>query len=209
MSAEHVQGSEAWKQARLGKATASRFADIMTNGRGGNPSKVAETYMLDLLSEIITGKPSDEINSKYLEWGNRHEASARSAYCWDKGVEVSQVGFVNHPTIKRCGGSPDSLVDEDGILEIKCPYNTTNHLRTLLSYEVPSEYQWQVQGNLWVTQRKWCDFISYDPRFQFGVDHVVIRVERDELLIEELEDRVVRFLQQLEVKLAKIQKRVA
>lgn len=198
------QGSRAWVEARLGKVTSSRLADVLRGGRSGGLSKAAETYMLQLISEILTGEPADDIRSKPIMWGNQHEDGARASYQFDRDCNVTQTGFVPHPEIEGFGGSPDSLVGNDGILEIKCPFNSTVHLTTLLTQQVPEEYEPQVQGNLCATGRQWCDFVSYDPRMPAGADIVVIRVDRDEVFIEEIEDRVKRFIDHLNRKLDKV-----
>jgi predicted phage-related endonuclease len=198
------QGTEEWRRARLGKVTSSRFAEVMTGGAG----KTAHSYMLDLIGERLTGEPSEELRNKYVDWGHEHEASARAAYAWQlepgSGV-VTQVGFVPHPDLPEdVGGSPDGLVGDDGLMEIKCPYTLKAHLQTLLSGEVPSEYFWQCQGNLWVTGRKWLDYVSFHPRLPEHLQLCVIRVERDEDQIEELERKVKRFVEQLHIKLDKL-----
>lgn len=199
------QGSAEWKQARLGKCTSSRFDDVMKRGRAGGPSKTAETYMLEIIGEILTGKSADDIQAKQLVWGHTHEPNARAWYIFEKGLELRETGFEQHPKYDRVGGSPDALVGDEGILEIKCPWTTKTHLNTILTQCVPSEYEAQVQGNLWVTGRQWCDFVSYDPRMlNDNLASCVIRVERDEDYIDELEDQVCRFLDQMQRKLDKI-----
>jgi putative phage-type endonuclease len=208
-----IQGSDEWKAARCGMVTASKFADVMTNGTCGQPSKTAQTYMLMKIGEILTGKPADEINAKQVEWGNKHEPSARSKYVWDTGVELCEVGFVKHPTLPRVGSSPDALIKDAngevvGGIEIKCPWNTSVHLRTLMSGEVPYDYEYQVQGNMACTGAKWWDFVSFDPRLEEGLDLVIIRVERDDELISDLESRLKQFVEVMEAKLKKIRARV-
>lgn len=206
MDTENVkQGSPEWHAARLGMVTGSRFADVMTKGRGGGASKTAQTYMMELIGERLTGMTSDEIKSKYLDWGNEHEPLARVTYTWQTGLAVAQTGFVRHPELEWVGASPDGLVGDEGIVEIKCPYTPKAHLSTILSGEVPSEYVWQVQGNLWVTGRKWCDFISFHPRMPEDLQLYVLRVPRDEDMIEDLDRKVRRFCEQIEIKLSKIQ----
>ncbi len=197
------QGTEEWRRARLGKVTSSRFAEVMTGGQG----KTAHSYLLDLLGERLTGQPSEELRNKYVDWGHEHEGSARAAYAWQlAGLwPVTQVGFVPHPDFPDdVGGSPDSLVSDEGLVEIKCPFTLKAHLNTLLTQEVPSEYVWQCQGNLWVTGRKWLDYVSFHPRLPEGLNLCVIRVERDEDQIEELERKVKRFVEQLHIKLGKL-----
>jgi putative phage-type endonuclease len=204
-----IQGSEEWKAARCGVVTASRFADVMTNGRGGQPSKTSQTYMLEKIGEILTGRPADEIVAKQVAWGNEHEPSARSKYVWEQGVELCEVGFVNHPKLARVGASPDALIKDGsgsivGGIEIKCPWNTSVHINTMLTRQVPSEYEWQVQGNMACSGAMWWDFVSFDPRLEDGLDLVVIRVKRDDELIGDLEERLKEFVEVMEAKLKKI-----
>lgn len=203
------QGSPEWKLARLGCVTASCFADVMTNGRGNSPSKTAQTYMLKKIGEILTGCPSDEIFAKQMEWGKKHESSARAKYVWDRGVTLSEVGFVKHPKLPRVGASPDALVVDSagaivGGIEIKCPWNTSVHLGTLMSAECPSEYEWQIQGNMACSGAGWWDFVSFDPRMPDGADLVIVRVKRDDEMIRDLEQKLSQFVGQMEIKLAKI-----
>jgi predicted phage-related endonuclease len=185
----------------------------MTNGKGGQPSKTSQTYMLEKIGEILTGRPADEINAKQMAWGNQHEPSARSKYVWDRGVELCEVGFVTHPTLPRVGASPDALIkDASGIvaggIEIKCPWNTSVHLKTLTTGLVPGDYEWQVQGNMACSGAKWWDFVSFDPRLEEGLDLVVIRVERDDEMIRDLEERLKEFVEVMEAKLKKIRAKV-
>jgi putative phage-type endonuclease len=198
------QGSEEWRELRAGRVTASRYADVMTEGRGGGPSLTAERYMLDLISERLMERPVEAISAKQLEWGNKHEDKARSAYCLLTGRQVDQVGFVIHPKHPRVGCSPDSLVDGDGMLEIKCPYSPAIHLGNVLKNQVPKEYVAQVQGGLWVTGRQWCDFVSYHPYMPRGVDCMIVRVERDEEFIQRLESKIEAFLEEMDRRYAKI-----
>lgn len=199
-----IQGSDEWRAARLGKITGSRFADVLSGKRGGR-SKAADDYMMELIGEILTGVGADEINSRATNWGNMHEPNARMWYICESGETLLETGVIHHPEVEGVACSPDALVGDDGILEIKCPYTTRVHLNTLMTGRVPSEYEPQVHGNLWVTGRKWCDFVSYDPRFKDGaLCQVRIRVERDESYIEEIAESVVRFREQLEIRLAKI-----
>lgn len=205
------QGTPEWYAARCGKITASCFGKVMTPGRSKTATwgQTAISYMYEVLGERLTGKPADIINSKYLEWGHVHEPTARSLYGWVRGKVIQLVPFVVHPTLPNVGGSPDGYVGEDGLAEIKCPFTARNHLETIHANEiVDKDYQWQCQGNLWVTGRKWLDFISFHPDFPEELQIHVIRVERDEDMIQELADRVERFDQQIEGKLAKIRKNI-
>lgn len=211
------QGSDAWKQLRLGMVTASRFKDMMTNGRGKDTmGQTAYTYMYDLIAERLTGQPQDEINVRALQWGNDTEPQARAMYCLVRDVRVKQVAFVRHSGeadwCKQIGGSPDGLIDDDddgpGGVEIKCPSNSRIHLRYLENGGVPSDYKMQVQGLMWVTGRTWWDFVSFDPRMPRELQLFVHREIMDRDVHEELEDRAKRFVDQMLIKLNKIRQGV-
>jgi len=153
--------------------------------------------MTQVLAERLTGVPQDEINSRYIDHGNKHEPTARQLYQWHLTAhqELKQVGFINHPSLPFCGGSPDCLVGDDGVLEIKCPYNVHNHLANIENDGTSDrDYIWQMQGNLWITGRKWCDFVSFDPRMPESMQLFVKRIDRDDKVIAELEAEVVDFL---------------
>lgn len=205
------QGTEQWHRDRLGHITSSKIDTVLTKARsGGGLSVGAETYMLNLIGERLTGKPCDEFYSKYTQWGKDNEAQARAIYALDALADnavVTQIGFVWHPTIRWVGGSPDSLVGADGILEIKCPYTAKNHLAVVLSNEVPDEHMTQCQANLWVTGRAWCDYVSFHPDMPLHLQSKVIRVLRDEIAIEEIDRRVRQFAEQLEIRMAKLLQR--
>lgn len=192
---ECEQGSDAWKQARLGKITASRFSDVMTKGVGKETfGKTAYSYIMDLIVEEMTGQPQDDIKAVQLEWGKKHEAEARATYQLVSGNRISQVGFAIHGSYPLVGASSDGLVGDDGGIELKCPYNPTVHLQYAMQGVLPKEYVWQVQGGMWVLDRQWCDFVSYDPRMPSDKQLFILRVERDNKIIKELEERVEAFL---------------
>lgn len=151
--------------------------------------------MLELLGEIVTGKPASDYDTPAMRWGNEWEPEARSVYEETLDCDVDTTGFHFHPTIPHCGCSPDGLIGATGLLEIKCPFTTREHVRTALSQEVPSQYVAQVQGQLWVTGRKWSHFVSYDPRVKdTALRLIVVPVERDEEFIVTIEAAVKRFV---------------
>lgn len=189
------QGSEDWLKCRLGKVTASRFKDVIAKGLGGKPSKTRQSYMYEIASEILTETPQEVFTNQYMEWGTLTEPLAREHYSQIIGLEVSQVGFVEHNDFIGC--SPDGIVSGDGLLEIKCP-KTSTHIEYVLSGEFPSQYKSQVQGQLWVCQKNWCDFVSFDPRIKTKDKIFKIRVERDEQYIKMLDEEVSRFVFELE-----------
>jgi len=207
-----VQGSKEWYAARCGKITASCFGKLAGSSRsGGGFSQTAMTYMTQVLAERITGRPQDEINSKHIEHGNKHEPTARQLYQWHmaKRQGLKQVGFINHPKLEYCGGSPDCLVGDDGVLEIKCPYTIHTHFANIENDGTgDKDYIWQMQGNLWLTDRKWCDFVSFHPYVPKELQFHVVRCVRDEDVIEDIEVRVTRALEQIAKRLENIQSRV-
>ena len=191
------QRSEAWYEARRGMVTASCFADACTKGRGTAMSKTAESLLYALLAEHLTGELRTPAKAKALDWGVQYEDEAIAAYEFSTGNLVTSEGFLLHPLEPMIGGSPDGLVGEEGLIEVKCPYNSQVHVKTMVTREIPSEYIPQVDGNLWVTGREWCDFISYDPRMNKN-SLVVIRRERDEAAINKLANSVRRFRDRLQ-----------
>lgn len=196
-----IQGTPEWLQERLGKATGSRFHDVCLKIRTGEAAG-RKNYRYQLIAERLTGSSPESYKSSAMQWGNDHEASARLAYEFKTGYTVDESGLINHSEL-MAAVSPDGLVGQDGSIEIKSP-NTSTHIETLYKKKVPYEYLEQVDGLLWVTGRKWCDFISYDPRLPEGLDLIIIRVERDELRIQDLADEVEQFLHEVDIELLNV-----
>ncbi|MCP4337784.1 MAG: YqaJ viral recombinase family protein [Desulfobulbaceae bacterium] len=195
------QGTDEWLQMRLGKLTASRFSDVISKGRGSAPSKTRESYMYQLAAEILTEQPQDSFKNSAMDWGNECEPAARAAYELKHDTDVIECAFIEKN--EWLGVSPDGLVGEDGLLEIKCP-NTTTQIKRFLSGEFPKEYMAQVQGQLWVSGREWCDFVSYDPRINGDSDYFEVRVYRDEEYIENLASKCEDFIAELKQLLIKL-----
>lgn len=181
------QRSPEWFAARLGRITASHFSDVLSSG------STRKTYMMKLLAERMTGEPLENYSNKWMQEGTEAEPRAREYYEGLNGVKVEQVGFVQLGD--DMGASPDGLVGEKGILEIKCPLPNT-HLGYILSNKLPSEYKAQAQGGLWVAEREWVDFVSFDSRVK-SRPYWCIRVERDEKYIVELAKAVRKFADEL------------
>ncbi len=189
------QGSAEWLSMRLGKVTASRVKDVLSKGRGKAPSKTAESYMMELIAEVLTGESKPFFENDAMRWGTETEPQARSMYEVNNGfVTVKEVAFVEHN--EQVGISPDGLVGDDGLLEIKCP-NTTTQLKRALSDDYSADYKAQIQMQLWVTERQWCDFVSYDPRLDCAAGYLQQRVERDEEYIEEMKIKVYAFVKKM------------
>jgi len=198
------QRSPEWHAARLGKVTASRVADIIAKTKSGYSASRAN-YMAELVCERLTGKQGDFYQNAAMVWGTETEPMARSAYESHSGNLVTETGLVLHPSIVDAGASPDGLIDEDGLVEIKCP-NTSTHIDTLLDEKVPSKYVTQIMWQMACTERKWCDFVSFDPRMPEHMQIFVKRVERDDDMIIELEREVEKFLSELDEKINKLSK---
>lgn len=200
---DHVeQGTDEWHEMRRGVITASRFKDVMSKGRGDAPSKTRQSYMLELAAESLTGEVEHFEPNKYMKWGTEKEPEAKSMYELITDNEVSEVAFIKHDTL-NCGVSPDGLVNADGGLEIKCP-KTTTQLETFLSGKMPSQHKAQVQGCMWVTEREWWDFVSFDPRIVGESSFFTVRVERDEDYIANLAEQISLFDEELQQLITKL-----
>ena len=202
MSAE--QKSAEWFLARAGCCTASRFRDVLAKLKNGRPSEKRETYLMEVVTERLTGAPIEHYSSAAMEWGTQNEHSSRVAYEAATGRMIEECGFIKHPTLQWVGGSPDGLIDDDGGWESKSPFNTANHLYTIME-GMPPEHHPQIQGLMWITGRKWWDFQSYDPRLPKPLDRYVQRIERDDVMIAMLEAEVISFLAEVEAVLARLQ----
>jgi putative phage-type endonuclease len=199
---EIVQGSEAWFQSRMGKVTASRVADVIAKTKTGY-STSRDNYMAQLVCERMTNTVAESFTNSAMQWGTETEPLARAAYEAHADVLVDEVAMITHPTIEDAGASPDGLVGDDGLLEIKCP-NTATHIDTLLTQTVPGKYITQMQWQMACTGQKWCDFVSFDPRMSDGLQLFVKRVPRDDAYIQMLEKEVIQFLTELDGKIKKL-----
>jgi len=188
------QRTPEWFAKRLGLVTASRIADVMAKVKTGTAAS-RSGYMTQLVTERLTGQPTEGYQSAAMEWGIEQEGAARAAYEARTGVLVDEVDFVRHP-ILEAGASPDGLVGEDGCIEIKCP-NTSTMLEYIEDRSVPRKYLLQIQWQLACTGRNWCDFVAYDPRLPEHLQLLVIRVPRDEDVIEQIAAEVGRFVTEL------------
>lgn len=189
-----LQRNDDWLTSRIGKITASRIGGINAKPKTG---KALNETLLEILSERLTGEKTEGFTSKAMQWGIENEPYAVTAYENETGLFVMQTGLIDHPTIPMSGASPDGLVGKDGLIEIKCPTSPT-HTNTLLTGQVPSEYMPQITWQLACTGRKWCDFVSYDPRQPEHLKIKIIRVNRDDEAIGELEQQVINANQILE-----------
>ena len=202
------QRTEEWFQQRLGKVTASRISDVIAKTKTG-VSTSRQNYLVQLVSERLTGKKGDSFVNQAMLDGIEREGAARAIYMLNRDVSVTEVGFFDHPVIKNSGASPDGAVNAEeegkyaGLIEIKCPIETT-HTNTLMSKSVPSKYIPQMQWQLACTGAKWVDFVSYNPNFPMELQLFVARVDRDDTYIAELEAEVVKFLEEVEQTILKL-----
>lgn len=194
------QLTDEWFEARLGKATASHFEDIVGVGKNGAPLAGRKNYKMQLVLERVTGLTPDRFQTGAMGWGTDTEDLAAMAYALETNNGVTKAGFIEH-SFMAAGASPDRLVGEDGGLEIKC-LNSANHLEILKTQEVPSEHIAQIQGNLWITGRKWWDFASFDPDMPENAQLFVKRVLPDEAYINNLKVEISMFLDEVDADVA-------
>jgi len=200
-----IQGSAEWKALRAGKVTASRIADMMAKTKTGWGASRAN-YAAQLVAERLTGEVADTYTNAAMQWGTDNEADARVAYEFRTDAPVTEVGFVDHPTIPNSGASPDGLVGDDGLVEIKCP-NTATHIDTLLNPAPDGKYVLQMQWQMACTGRQWCDFVSFDPRLPEAMRLVVTRINRSPEAIADLEKNVRDFLAEIDATVAALRNR--
>lgn len=194
---DQLQGTEQWKQERSGKVSASRFKDAMAWGepdaRGKRkPMGARTTYMRELCFERLANRAKTAASSKSMAWGSEVEQPSHDYYSLLTGNSITKAGFILHPNYDWLGCSPDGLIDEDGGIESKCPYNEAIHVKTWLE-GMPEEHMPQVQGCMFVTGRKWWDFLSFDPRQDEDCRLYIERIYRDEAYIERMHIELVQF----------------
>ena len=197
-----IQGSPEWLSERAGKVTASMVSAVLAKPETAG----YRDYQAQLVAEILTGKPqgSDYINAA-MAFGTEMEPLARSAYEAETGFSVDEVGFCQHPTIERAGASPDGLVGNFGLVEIKCPKVAT-HLAYLIAGVVPVGYKTQMMWQMACTGRDWCDFASFRPDLPEHLQLFIVRFNRDPARIIDLETAVVAFLDTVDKMLSQLKK---
>lgn len=199
------QRTDEWLSERAGKVTASRIADVMAMTKSGLGA-ARKNYMADLVAERLTGEPKQGFMNAAMQHGIDTEPQARAMYELERGVTVVEEGFVRHPTLANTGASPDGLVGEDGLVEIKCP-NTATHIETLRGGKIDRKYLLQMHWQMICCERQWCDFVSFDPRLPIEMQLHIERVERDEELCAEIEAEVTAFLTELDETVADLEAR--
>ena len=205
MTENLIQGTDEWKLARCGSLGASRVADAIARTKSGWGASRAN-LMAELIAERLTGIPTEGYVNAAMTWGTETEPQARDAYSFYSDVDVKLVGLIRHHTIPMTHASPDGLIGDDGIVEIKCPMVST-HIDTLLGTPIPAKYITQMQWQLACTERQWCDWVSYDPRLPGSMQLFVKRVHRDDAMIADLEKLVREFLAEIEIKVRALRDR--
>lgn len=205
MSEPAEQRTDEWLSERAGKVTASKIADVMAKTRSGYGAG-RTNYMAQLVAERLTGEPAQGFMNAAMQHGIDTEPQARAMYELESGLSVIETGFVPHPTIANSGASPDGLVGEDGLVEIKCP-NTATHINTLRGGSIDRKYLLQMHWQMICCERQWCDFVSFDPRLPIEMQLHVERVERDAELASEITAEVTAFLAELDDTVADLEAR--
>ncbi|NTU49483.1 MAG: YqaJ viral recombinase family protein [Desulfobulbaceae bacterium] len=198
-----IQGSALWHEARCGSIGATAINDIMSTGKGGAESAGRKNYRAAKVCERLTGLTAENYVNAAMQRGTDLEPMARDAYSFLKGVEVAQVGLIKHPRLSFSHASPDGLIGDDGMIEIKVP-SPANHIEYLLAGEVPSIYVKQLQWQMACTGRKWNDFCSYCPELPEEMQLFIKRLDRDDKLIAEMESAVFSFNDSVEQMIAEL-----
>lgn len=195
------QGTPEWHELRRGKVTASRVADILAKTKTG-ASASRQNYLIELALQRITKTIEPSYTNDAMAWGTATEPQARVAYEVKTGNFVDQVAFIDHPTIEGFGCSPDGIVGE-GLIEIKCP-NSATHWEYFKYNRPPQKYVIQMQAQMAVTGAKWCDFVSFDPRFPERSQLLIVNIPRDNEFIVYMEAEIKQFLIEVEQEVERI-----
>lgn len=183
------QGTTEWLEARAGRVTASRIADVMMK-----PTTAGyQNYRAQLICERLTGNPTETFTSAAMQHGTDTEPQARAFYEMETGLEVAEVGFIPHPTIEGTGASPDGIIGGDGLVEIKCP-QPAEHIRVLTGGAIKRQYVLQMQWQMECTGREWCDFVTFNPALPFEMQMHIQRVEADAKAQAEITEAVAAFI---------------
>ena len=199
------QHSQEWFQRRWGKTTGSKVADIMP-GKRGEYLASRKHYLAEKVCELLTLQIPNHYVTDAMRWGVDNEAAARARYELEEQTLVELVGFVEWPGMEKlAGGSPDGLVGDDGIIEIKSPMSH-NHIEWMIEGKVPDKYVWQCQFYLGCTGRKWCDFRSDDPRLGKPFHAFTIRLERDDDKIAKMREEIIKFMGEVAATIERMKK---
>lgn len=199
------QRSAEWYSARCGSLGASQLNEALATTKNGWGAS-RENLKNRIIAERLTGSPAETFQNAAMQWGVDQEDNARKAYESHTGTFVEEMGIAFHPDLKHTHASPDGLVGEDGLIEIKCP-NTTTHIETLKAQKVPSKYMNQMLWQMRCVDRQWCDYVSFDPRLPAHLQLFIKRVERDDAAIAELEAKVAEFLDEVQGEIDELNRR--
>lgn len=199
------QRTEEWFAARCGSLGASQIADAISKSKDGKAfGSTSANLRAKLVVERLTGIQEDSFKTAAIQHGIDSEEAARLAYEAHTGAFVTEVGLYKHPAIEGAHASPDGLVGDDGLIEIKCP-NSATHIDTLKTEKVPTKYLYQMQWQMRCTDRQWCDYVSFDPRLPENLRLFVKRIPRDDALLAKLEAEVMLFLKGVDDDVATLQ----
>jgi hypothetical protein len=198
-----IQGSVEWMSARMGNLTGSRIYEACAKKSNGQYYASREALMHEKLIERLTGQWAEHFVSDAMQWGTMHEDDARAVYETHSYILVADCAYFPHPSIAHSGASPDGLVGEEGVIEIKCP-TTAVHLKTILSGEIPADHFYQMAWEIESSSRKWADFISYDPRLPGNLSFFCKRYTPEPAFLEGLREDVIKFLAELDELEAKV-----
>lgn len=205
MDAGGQQRTDEWYVARAGRVTASPVLKVYKKTKSGYSTQ-REDYKYQLIAERLVGTTISQFKSAAMQRGVEKEAEARDRYMRRTNHPVVEVGFIPHPTIDMAGASPDGLIGDDGIVEIKCP-DTKQAVEVLLTDYLKDEYEAQIQWQLACTGRKWADYAVFDDRLPPSMQLYVRRIERDDKLIAEVEEEVRKFLSEIDADMAALAKK--
>lgn len=197
-----TQGTDEWLAERAGKVTASALSNVMM----AKTTAGYQNYMAQIICERLTGQPVETFKSAAMEHGNETEPQARAFYELETGNDVVEVGFIPDPTLANTGASPDGLVGELGLVEIKCP-QPAKHIKNLMGGSIDKGYMLQMQWQMQVTGREWCDFVSFNPSFPPHLQLSITRVDRNAEMQDEIRTAVTSFLAAVDDKLRVLEAR--
>lgn len=191
------QRTDEWYRARCGQLGASQINKVLAKTKTGAESATRKNLIAELVCMRLTGQSPEGFTSAAMQWGIDNEPNARTAYEFIKNVDVIQTGWIPHKTIEWTGCSPDGLVGDNGLIEIKCG-NTATHIEWMLAGVPPKEHQNQMLWQMEVCDKQWCDFVSYDPRLPIDLQLFIVRLDRDEEKIKLIREEVIKFLQEVD-----------
>lgn len=191
------QRTQDWKKAVAGSVGGSSAHKATAKIKSGSYSADRKNLLAEKFIERLTGELTEIPTTSAMQWGVDNEPGARKRHEFENLIDVDEVGVIKHPTILWAHYSPDGLIGDDGLLEIKCP-NTATHLLTLENEIIDAKYITQMQWGLCVTGRSWCDYVSYDPRLPHKASYFQKRIYRDEAFISNLENEIISFIAELD-----------